>query len=318
MFTTILFLILGLAVLVGGAELLIRGASSLAKRLGVSSLIIGLTVVAIGTSAPELFVNIFASIRGHVDIGLGNILGSNITNILLVLGLSATLVPIAVHHSVVRREIPFALLAMIFLLIVSNDLFLRGTPSYIDRVDGVVFITLFAVFIYYLATVRKKFFERPLDGVQVYSLSLTWGYILAGGVLLYLGGNLLVDHAVILAKSAGVSDALIGLTIIAIGTSLPELTTSLLALRHHHDDMAIGNIVGSNILNIFLILGITSIINPIAFNTMLNVDILIGIVATLLLIAAVFTGKRNTIDKWQGVLFIMLYVLYIGYLIQRG
>jgi len=318
MLIPILLIILGLGILILGAEGLVRGSASMAKKWGVSSLVIGLTIVAFGTSTPELVVNMFSAVRGSTDIAIGNIIGSNIANILLILGISAIVYPLAVKKSTVTREIPFALLGMILVFTMGNDMFFDGTGfNAITRTDGFSLIAIFIIFLFYIFGLAKKG-EVEEEEVKVYSWPKSILFTIAGLALLVLGGQLLVDNAIILARLAGLSEALIGLTIVAIGTSLPELATSVVAAYHKHVDIAIGNIVGSNIFNVFWILGLTGTMLQMPFNPNVNIDVLVGIGATVLLFIFMFIGTKRKLNRWQGVMFLLLYIAYTFYLINRG
>lgn len=317
MFSAIFFLLIGLAVLIVGAEILVKGSASLAKRLGVSKLVIGLTVVAFGTSAPELFVNMYSAFRGQPDIAIGNIIGSNIANILLILGVSAIVRPLRVKSSTVWKEIPFALLGVVLIFTMGNDAFFDGSIfNAITRTDGFSLIAIFAVFLFYTFGIAK--IDGDPDDVQEYSIWIAILLIIGGLLALIGGGKLVIDNAVVLARLAGFSEAFIGLTIIAIGTSLPELFTSVVAVWRGHDDMAIGNVVGSNIFNVFWILGLTSTVLQLPFNPATNIDVIVAIVATIALFIGLFIGKRHIIERWQGGLFLISYIAYIVYLVNRG
>lgn len=318
MLIPILLIILGLGILILGAEGLVRGSASMAKKWGVSSLVIGLTIVAFGTSTPELVVNMFSAVRGSTDIAIGNIVGSNISNILLILGISAIVYPLSVKKSTVTREIPFALLGMILVFTMGNDMFFDGTGfNAITRTDGFSLMAIFIIFLFYIFGLAKKG-EVEEEEVKIYSWPKSILFTIAGLALLVLGGQLLVDNAIILARLAGLSEALIGLTIVAIGTSLPELATSVVAAYHKHVDIAIGNIVGSNIFNVFWILGLTGTMLQMPFNPNVNIDILVGIGATVLLFIFMFIGTKRKLNRWQGVMFLLLYIAYTFYLINRG
>ncbi len=319
MILTYLLLPIGFVFLVKGADFLVDGASSIAKRFGVSSLVIGLTIVAFGTSMPELIVNIFASINGNTDIAIGNILGSNIANILLILGISAVIFPLAVKRSTVWKEIPLALLAVIVVALMANDALIDGgSISQLTRIDGLILISFFIIFLYYTFGISRV---EPADTTEVpihrYSLSRSILMIGVGLVGLTLGGKWIVDVAVALATGLGVSEALIGLTVVAIGTSLPELATSAVAAYKKDVDIAVGNIVGSNIFNIFWVLGLSAVISPLPFPALLMRDVIMTIVATLLLFVVMFVGKRHTMERWQGIAFIALYVGYIVFIISQ-
>jgi len=318
MFLSILLLIIGLVILIVGADGLVRGASSFAKKWGIAPLVIGLTIVSFGTSAPELIVNILSALGGNSDIGIGNIIGSNISNIFLILGITASIATIKVHSSTVWKEIPFALLAVLMLLFMGSDMFLDGSSQNIlGRTDGLALMCLFVIFLYYTFGMRPKKNNQE-DHIKSYS-GLTSTALLAGGMLgLFIGGKMLVDNAVILAKIAGLSENFIGLTIIAVGTSLPELATSVVAALKKQADIAIGNIVGSNIFNVLWVLGLTSTILPLPFSPATIEDILICVFATLVLFLAMFIGKKRNLERWQGMMFVAMYVGYIVYLIYRG
>lgn len=317
--TYILFFI-GFALLIKGADLLVDGASSLAKRLGISALVIGLTIVAFGTSTPELIVNILASINGNTDIAIGNILGSNIANILLILGISAVIYPLAVKKGTVWKEIPLAFLAVIVLAFMANDAWIDNSPfSALTRIDGFILISFFIIFLYYVFGISKAE-SADTVGTTPRAYSLWRSSLMIGGGLLGLviGGKWIVDGAVAFATGLGVSEALIGLTVVAVGTSLPELATSAVAAYKKDADIAVGNIVGSNIFNIFWILGVSAIIRPLSFSPMLASDVFVTVLATLLLFIFLFVGKRHILERWQGVCFITLYAGYVAYLVFRG
>ncbi|KKP37261.1 sodium:proton exchanger [Candidatus Peregrinibacteria bacterium RIFOXYC2_FULL_33_13] len=318
MLTYILFII-GFFFLIKGADLLIDGSSSLAKKLGVSDIFIGLTIVAFGTSAPELVVNITASLAGSSNLAVGNILGSNIANILLIGGISAIVFPLSLKKGTVWKEIPFSLLAVIvFGLLVNDQIIDKQNFSTLTRIDGLILICFFIIFLYSTFGLSKAQSEDAADKVQKKSVLISITFIIIGLIGLILGGKWIVDGAIKLATSLGVSEVMIGLTIVAVGTSLPELATSIMAALKKKSDIAIGNIVGSNIFNIFLILGITATIKPIEFNPQLNFDISITLFATVILFIIAFSGRKNTLDRWEGIGFVILYIAYTSFLIYRG
>jgi len=318
MFLPILLLIIGLVILIVGAEGLVRGASSLAKKWGIAPLVIGLTIVSFGTSAPELIVNIFSALGGSSDIGIGNIIGSNISNILLILGITASIATIRVKSSTIWKEIPFALLAVFLLLFMGNDIFFDGAQrNVLGRIDGLVLMCLFIIFLYYSFGMRKQK-DGKNDNIKTYSPLRSTVFLLGGMFGLFLGGKMLVDNAIVLAKIAGLSENFIGLTIVAVGTSLPELATSVIAALRKQPDIAIGNIVGSNIFNVLWVLGLTSTILPLPFSPATSEDILICVGATLILFFAMFIGKKKTLQRWQGFSFVAMYIGYIVYLVYRG
>ena len=309
---TFVFLLVGFVFLIKGADLLVEGASSVAKKFGVSALVIGLTIVAFGTSAPELIVNIFASIQGNTDIAIGNILGSNIANILLILGISAVIFPLAVKKGTVWKEIPLCLLAIIVAGLMANDMLIDGISfSALTRIDGLILISFFIIFLYYTFGISKAEGEAEETVIKERSVIKSIAMVVVGLVGLTLGGKWIVDSAVVVAESFGVSQAVIGLTIVAIGTSLPELVTSAVAAFKKNADIAIGNIVGSNIFNVFWILGASAIISPLPFSSVLMRDMIVAIIATLLLFIFMFVGKKHILERWQGVCFILAYIIYI-------
>ena len=318
MFLNILILIAGLAILIKGADLLVNGASSLAKKLKIPYIVIGLVIVAFGTSFPELIINILASARGNTDLAIGNVIGSNITNIALILGITAAIYPLTIKAGTTWREIPLGLLAIGLIFFMANDLwFDKVSYNALTRTDGIALIAFFIIFLYYTYGV-SKLREEAKDGVRVYKNLRTALMIIGGMVGLGLGGELTVRGAVNIAEIAGLSETMIGLTIVAIGTSLPELTASAVAALKKNADIAVGNIVGSNIFNIFWILGLSSIIRPIAFPPSLNVDIGITLVLTFLLFIFMFIGKRRILERWQGIGFLIIYAAYLVYIIIRG
>jgi cation:H+ antiporter len=332
MLLDVLAIIAGLVILVLGAEGLVRGASSLAAKLRISPLVIGLTVVSFGTSAPELTVNIVSALQGSPDLAVANVIGSNIVNILLILGVCAIIVPLTVKSSTVWKEIPLALLGVVLIAIMANDHLFDGVPfNALTRTDGIALLALMVIFMYYIFGMAKNDREKSIeasinaeiakdqsDKIQQYGLGVSIGLALVGLIGLVAGGRLLVTGAVDIAKAAGLSEALIGLTIVAIGTSLPELATSVVAALRKHADIAIGNVVGSNIFNIFFVLGTTSTILPLPISDTLNFDIIVSVVATGLLFLFMFTSGKHKLVRWEGIFFIALYAAYVVYLVARG
>lgn len=319
MILSIILVLVGLTILIVGGESLVRGASSIAKRLKVAPIVIGLTIVAFGTSAPELAVNLFSALQGSADIAVGNVIGSNIANILLILGISALIRTIRVQKNTAWKEIPLALLAVLLVFVMANDrLFDGASTNVLTRTDGLALIGIFAIFMYYTFGIAKATGDADKDEVKLYS-ALTSTLLIIGGLIgLVYGGKLLVDNAIVLAQLAGMSQALIGLTIVAVGTSLPELVTSIIAVRHGHDDLAVGNIVGSNIFNILWILGVTSTILPLPISDAVQTDILVNAGVTILLFLFMFVGARHKLNRWQGAMFVLMYIGYVGYLVIRG
>ncbi len=315
-----LFLILGMIILILGAHLMVKGASSFAKMLGIPNIIIGLTVVAFGTSFPELMINVFASLDGQSDLAVGNVVGSNIINVLLVIGIAAFIKPLEVQSTTVRFEIPFSLLGMAILFVVANDGIIDDLPvSILHRSDGIIFLAFFLIFIYYTFVVSNWESKHHHDeGHDVHEMSKLKSALLLvfGMVGLYFGGDFIVDSATSIATKWGLSQVVIGILVVALGTSLPELATSAVASYKGNADMAIGNIVGSNIFNVFLVLGVSASINPITFNPSINIDLLLAFVATLLLFIFVFTGKGRKIDRKEASIFVLLYFAYVVWLLE--
>ena len=311
-------LILGFVLVVKGADFLVDGGSALARRLHVSDLAVGLTVIAFGTSLPELFVNVFASARGNPEIALGNILGSNTANILLILGISAVIFPLQVKKGTVWKEIPFSLLAVLVLAVMMNDSWFDKKNSYLlTRSDGLVLIAFFVVFLYYSAGIAKEDERLSKASVKYFSLPKAIAWIISGLILLIGGGKLIVDGAVYVAGKFGLSQSLIGLTVVAIGTSIPELATSVTAAIKKNPEIAVGNVVGSNIFNIFFILGISSFIRPLPIHPRADIDIAVVFIATVILFVCMFTGKRRILDRWEGALLLAFYTGYVIFLVAQ-
>jgi cation:H+ antiporter len=312
-----LLLLVGFVILVFGAEKLVEAASSLATQFGISQLVIGLTIVAFGTSAPEMVVNVFASISGSSQMVLGNVLGSNVFNVLAILGISALILPLQVKTNTTWIEIPLSFLAAVLVLVLVSDVWLSNlVQNSVTKGDGIVLLLFFTVFLVYNITVSKNPTESG-DEVEIvpYSAKMAIVWILVGLAGLIIGGKLIVDNAVFIAEEMGLSQRVIGLTIVSIGTSLPELATSIAAVRKKKVDIAIGNVVGSNIFNIFFILGVSAVINPVAVLSANFLDILINIIAGFLLFVFVFTGKGRVLGRWEGGVFIVFYLAYITMLV---
>lgn len=318
MLTYFLFII-GFIILIKGADLLVEGASSVAKKLNVSDLVIGLTIVAFGTSTPEMFVNVFASIKGNTEIAIGNILGSNIANILLILGVSAVIYPLAVQSTTVWKEIPFSLLAALILGVLANDQLIdHKEKSELTGSDGLVLIGFFIIFLYYVFSIAKTNETTIDNGFRQLSNFRSVSYTILGLIGLVIGGTWIVNGAVEIASQFGVSEYLIGLTAVAVGTSLPELATSAVAAYKKNTDIAIGNVVGSNIFNIFWVLGLSAVIKPLPFQFSGNSDIAMTVFSSILLFVLLFVGKKHVLEKWQGALFLIIYTGYMVFLLTRG
>jgi cation:H+ antiporter len=315
MLILLLLISLGFVSLIFGANWLVDGASSLAKKYNISDLAIGLTIVAFGTSSPEMVVNAIASFQGHSDIVLGNVIGSNNFNLFIILGLAGLIFPITVQSSTVWREIPISFLVALLLLVLGNGI-IAGNATVVSGIDGIILFIAFVFFLYYVYNQMKT--ETNIEVTQVHkSTSKIWVLIIGGLSALVIGGQLVVNNGIELATNMGISEKVIGLTIIAAGTSLPELVTSLVAAMKKNSDIAIGNVIGSNIFNILLILSLSSFIKPIAFNQNFNLDIYILMAGTLFLFVAMFTGRRKKIDRWESALFLGFYLFYTGFLIWK-
>ncbi len=313
--------IVGFVFLIKGADVLVAGSSSIAKRYGLSDMVVGLTIVSFGTSLPELIINILSSLQGQSELAIGNVFGSNVANLLLILGITALICPLPIKRNTVLTEIPFSLIATLLVGFLANATLMDNrTELYISRVDGAIllfFFMLFMAYIYNIARTNKdEIIPESKDADMPTKKAVI--YIVLGVAGLFLGGKWVVDGAVHIAQSFGLSESFIGLTVVAIGTSLPELVTSAMAAYRRNIDIAVGNVVGSNIFNLLWILGISAIINPLPFDVVSNSDIVMMIFASTLLIITMPLGKKNTIDRWNGVLFLVVYISYIGFLIWRG
>jgi len=316
----VLLLLIGFVLLFKGADWLVRGASELAKRLHVSDLVIGLTVVALGTSAPELFVSVVGSIEGTSEIVIGNIVGSCVINIFVILGIACLLMPLTVKKGTVWKEIPFTVLAVLILGFLANDRFIgNGDVSVLSRLDGLVLLIFFVAFMYYVFSIARRSEAIPADvRLPGWGLWISIIAVVGGLAALILGSKWVVEGAVFIARSLGVSESFIGLTIVALGTSLPELATSVVAAYRHNSEIAVGNIVGSNIFNICLILGLSAVIRPLPFMPSSNIDIGMAFLGSLVLFIAMFTGKRHRLDRWEGILMLLIYAAYLAFLIMHA
>ena len=331
-----LLFIAGFFLVIYGANFLVDGAASVAQRFKVSPLVIGLTVVAFGTSAPELVVTVLASVSGNNDIAFGNVVGSNILNILLILGCAALIFPLTVHKNTVFKEIPLALLSAVMIFIMGSDILIdnekldilshakppEGTvfAGALGRIDGFVLLAFFLVFLFYAFASAKEGSVEAADteGIKELPIAKATFFIVLGLAGLSLGGKWIVGGAVEIAAMAGLSEKFIGLTVVSLGTSLPELVTTLVAANKKQTDIAIGNVVGSNIFNTFLILGAGAFVSPITITAYGQNDMLVNIGASLLLFSLLFVGKRHTIGRLEGTIFLLTYVAYTAYLVVRG
>ena len=315
-----LLLIIGFALLYKGADWLVRGASALAKRMRVSDLVVGLTIVALGTSAPELFVSVVGQIQGSSQIVIGNIIGSCVINVFVILGLASLMMPLVAKRGTVLREIPFTVFAVLILAFLANDRIVgTGDAMVLSRFDGLVLLVFFAAFLYYVFSIARGSEELAGDvHPPEWSLGLSILAIVVGLGALILGSKWIVDGAVFIARWLGVGETFIGLTIVAFGTSLPELATSVVAAYRKNSEIAVGNIVGSNIFNICLILGIGALIRPIPMEFSTNVDIGMALLGSLFLFAFMFTGRRHRLDRWEGILMLAIYAGYLAFLIAHS
>lgn len=324
MFWSIIFLLFGFFLLIKSAEILIDGAAGLAKRSGIPKIVIGLTLVAFGTSAPEATVSIIAAVKNMPDLSLGNIIGSNIANTALIIGILALLRPIPVLRTTITRGLPLNILATLAIIVLGYDRFFQNYAVGFNRFtlgDGLILLCLFVIFLYYvygnfnfagamkgeIAKKERQFFKNKLGILLL--------MIVVGMIGLITGGNLVVKYAAELAAMMGISQAVIAVTVVALGTSLPELATSVVAVVRNEDDMAIGNIIGSNIFNVFLVLGISSIIHPIDFAPKFLADVLFLLGVTVLLFGLI--GDKKQLTKTHGYILIASYFVYIVFLVIR-
>lgn len=318
MWLQFLLIILGFVLLIKGADWMVNGASALAKKYKVSDLVVGLTVVAFGTSAPELVVNTIASVDGHSDIVFGNVIGSNSFNLFVILGIVGLISPIVVQSSTIWKEIPISIIAIVVMYLLANNVIYGSEMKLLSRMDGIILGICFVAFIWYIFNQMKNNKEEIDLTVVVFSTNKIILLITAGLVGLVLGGKIVVDNAIEVAASLGVSQKVIGLTIVAAGTSLPELVTSLVAAVKKNSDIAIGNVVGSNIFNIFLILSVSAMVRPVAFNPAFNTEIYLLMAGSVFLILAMFTGKRKKLDRWEAGLLLLVFSAYTIWMIFKG
>lgn len=312
----LLLLLLGFVALIVGADKLVDGASNLATRLGIPNIVIGLTIVSFGTSAPELVVNVIAATNNNTEMVLGNVIGSNLFNVLAILGICAIIHPLALNENTTWVEIPLSLLAAVAVYVVANDVLLdNASVNLITRTDGLILLLFFTIFLVYnISLSRQSDPEAEADAPQ-YPYLKSVVFVLLGLTGLVVGGRLIVDNAVNLAQTIGLSERVIGLTIVSIGTSLPELATSVMAVRRKNIDIAIGNVVGSNIFNIFLVLGVSTLINPVSVQKDSFLDIILNIIAGILLFVFLFTGKGRGLERLEGIIFLVIYISYVVYIL---
>lgn len=316
MFWTIALLLLGFGVLIKGADFLVNGASSLAKKMNVSNLAIGLTVVAFGTSTPELIVSLLSAIDGKADASFGNVIGSNNFNLLFILGIAGLIYPLVVQRSTIKYEVPLSILAALVLYVLVNDTILWGSAeNTLSRIDSIILLLFFALFMFYITRTMKNNSDLDQSEVKIYKSWIAIAMAVAGLAMLIGGGKLVVDNAILIAQHFGMSEKLIGLTILAAGTSLPELVTSCVAAYRKNTDIAIGNVIGSNIFNIFFILGITGTVHPLKYSEVMNFDLQVLLGGSLALMIFMFTLNTRKLDRWEAFLLLIGYITYTTYLI---
>lgn len=314
-----LFLGIGLLLLIKGADFFVDGASKVAILLRISPIVVGLTIVSFGTSAPEATISIIAALEGSSDISIGNVVGSNILNITLIIGVAAFLYPIQVSRETIKNEIPFTFLSGVVLLVLISDTMFKKLPNVIDRSDGIILLLFLVIFLYYVfqtaATDRKN--SKPTDSKNNGDAWWKSALLIIGGLVgVIFGGNLVVTHATTIAYSLGMSEALVGLTIISIGTSLPELVTSITAALKKQSEIALGNIVGSNIFNVLFVLGTASVIEPLPVNGKIFSDMFVMLALTILLL--VFSRTNFRLGKREGLFLVGMYIIYLVYIIIRN
>lgn len=320
----ILLLILGLALILGGANFLTDGSAALAQRFRVPEFIVGLTIVAVGTSTPELVVSVLSAAAGNSDVAIGNVVGSNIFNVFVILGICALIAPLPLTGGNIRRDIPFVTTASVLLLLFTSDRLLGlGQADAIGRIDGIIMLLLYIALIRYTiraegrtavqATPETAAAGKPQRGKAMWLIVV----MIVGGLAgLVFGGELFLRSATAIARALGVSESVIAITLVAGGTSLPELASSVVSLIKGKADMALGNVIGSNIANILLILGLSATINPLTLGGITRIDLLVVLLSSVLLFVSAFTFRRKAVDRWEGFLFLVIYALYIGYLIR--
>ena len=319
----IFLLILGLALILGGANFLTDGSAALAQRFRVPEFIVGLTIVAVGTSTPELVVSVLSAAAGNSDVAIGNIVGSNIFNVFLILGVCALIAPLPLTGGNIRRDLPFLTAVSVLLLLLTSDRLLGlGEVDAIGRIDGIVMLLLYIALIRYTIRAERRTAAQATQTTQTEkpqrSRSL-WLIVvmIAGGLAgLIFGGELFLDSATAIARALGVSESVIAITLVAGGTSLPELASSVVSLLKGKSEMALGNVIGSNIANILLILGLSATIHPLTLGGITRIDLLTVLLSSVLLFVTAFTFRRKAVDRWEGAIFLVIYGLYIGYLVR--
>ena len=314
----ILLLIVGLGLILAGANFLTDGSAAVAQRLRVPEFIIGLTIVAVGTSTPELVVSVLSAIAGKSDVAIGNVVGSNIFNVFVILGICALIRPLPLTRSTIRRDIPIGMVVSLLLFVLASDALLHlGTTDRLGRGDGILMLILYVALMWYTIRAAGRTEEAPAEGTKAQMAPWLAAVMIVGGLAgLVFGGELFLDSATALARQLGVSESIIAITLVAGGTSLPELASSVVSLVKGKADMALGNVIGSNIANILLILGLSATINPLTMGGITTTDLAVVILTSLLLFLTAFTFRRRAVDRWEGVIFLVIYALYIWQLVR--
>ena len=315
----ILLLIVGLGLILAGANFLTDGSAALAQRFRVPEFIIGLTVVAVGTSTPELVVSVLSAIGGQSDVAIGNVVGSNIFNVFVILGVCALIRPVPLTAGNIRRDIPFGVLVSLLLLALAQDsLLCKGVADRIGRLDGAAMLALYILLMWYtIRKTKRPEATAPTEGSKAPMAAWLTAVMIVGGLAgLVFGGEMFLRSATSIARSLGVSESVIAITLVAGGTSLPELASSLVSLFKGKAEMALGNVIGSNIANILLILGVSATIHPLSMGGITVWDLLMVLLSSVVVFLAAFTFKRKAIDRWEGALFVAIYAVYIWYLIR--
>ena len=315
----ILLLIVGLGLILAGANFLTDGSAALAQRFRVPEFIIGLTVVAVGTSTPELVVSVLSAIGGQSDVAIGNVVGSNIFNVFVILGVCALIRPVPLTAGNIRRDIPFGVLVSLLLLALAQDsLLCKGAADRIGRLDGAAMLALYILLMWYtIRKTKRPEATAPTEGSKAPMAAWLTAVMIVGGLAgLVFGGEMFLRSATSIARSLGVSESVIAITLVAGGTSLPELASSLVSLFNGKAEMALGNVIGSNIANILLILGVSATIHPLSMGGITVWDLLMVLLSSVVVFLAAFTFKRKAIDRWEGALFVAIYAVYIWYLIK--
>lgn len=315
----ILLLIVGLGLILAGANFLTDGSTALAQRFRVPEFIIGLTVVAVGTSTPELVVSVLSAIGGQSDVAIGNVVGSNIFNVFVILGVCALIRPVPLTAGNIRRDIPFGVLVSLLLLALAQDsLLCKGAADRIGRLDGAAMLALYILLMWYtIRKTKRPEATAPTEGSKAPMAAWLTAVMIVGGLAeLVFGGEMFLRSATSIARSLGVSESVIAITLVAGGTSLPELASSLVSLFKGKAEMALGNVIGSNIANILLILGVSATIHPLSMGGITVWDLLMVLLSSVVVFLAAFTFKRKAIDRWEGALFVAIYAVYIWYLIR--